>query len=225
MIAFLNYMIPALLAVIFGLIVAWVVSIFALYFAGKFTNPELTAMENASPNDHSPECNADRANVLRRFRSWVERNPYYCRLCHATGITNWIENLAPHGAGFWGMEMSESCRCTENAVCPRCGGIHAQRPFLGFLSDVLWEYGKQIDPKFLSWKSALCLRLSRRLMEWARVDDSWLEEPQPCRFCGWNWGKGADDYAPALPEYPCLCELEKMKDSEREYIREYGRGF
>jgi hypothetical protein len=41
------------------------------------------------------------------------------------------------------------------------------------------------------------------------------DEETPCSSCGWNWGKGKEDFR---PDTECLCWMEDLKDyDEREY--------
>ena len=53
----------------------------------------------------------------------INSNP--CSNCGGTGVTEFIENGAPMGEGFWGMPMAEPCpACLDQGVCPSCGTMN-----------------------------------------------------------------------------------------------------
>lgn len=77
---------------------------------------------------HTVDC------LVRRERRERERRLYlaswrhtYCQKCGGAGIVTWVENGAPHGEGFWPMDMSEPCEaCLGFGKCPRCGHEHGE---------------------------------------------------------------------------------------------------
>ena len=74
-----------------------------------------------------PECDTCRYHKMcrQRVEQWnkaVNEYPNACPKCCGTGFISFTENGAPHGAGYWPMEMQEACECIESDRCPRCGG-------------------------------------------------------------------------------------------------------
>lgn len=56
---------------------------------------------------------------------YVEEWPKFCRDCGGYGAATFIENGAPHGCGFWPMEVQDDCpSCIGKGICPRCGTLN-----------------------------------------------------------------------------------------------------
>lgn len=62
------------------------------------------------------------AQYAVELAAFAAQHPHYCRACGGTGVVRSTENGAPHGAGYWPMEMEEFCpACVEEGRCPLCG--------------------------------------------------------------------------------------------------------
>lgn len=72
--------------------------------------------------EHTEQCLKEFAKYKIRYDAWIAEWPNYCRECNGAGEHHWIENGAPHGAGFWSMPMSEFCEnCVGVGKCSHCG--------------------------------------------------------------------------------------------------------
>jgi hypothetical protein len=71
--------------------------------------------------EHSPECKTREKKTREVYAAYVAKWPHYCRRCNGYGGFTVIENGAPHGAGFWPMEVYDACSCVQYGRCPRCG--------------------------------------------------------------------------------------------------------
>lgn len=72
-----------------------------------------------------PPCNICRyhdtcLNAVTDYNRAAAQYPNACDECLGAGEISYTENGAPHGEGFWPMEMIEPCECIENNKCPRC---------------------------------------------------------------------------------------------------------
>lgn len=67
---------------------------------------------------HDQRCIAQSA----KRQTWVQAHPHFCKKCDANGVVTSTENGAPHGEGFWAMEVADDCEhCLGKGTCPRCG--------------------------------------------------------------------------------------------------------
>lgn len=83
---------------------------------GIFVKPRLRVQT------HTLDC-------WRRERTWQidqkafeEKWPNHCPHCGGGGVVYYTENGAPHGAGFWPMEMTDPCPFCMGQ-CPLCGTV------------------------------------------------------------------------------------------------------
>lgn len=77
-------------------------------------------MTKETKQKHSAACTADWERYEQELAAFEARYPGYCRTCGGTGELRYIENGAPHGAGYWPMLMIELCEDCMGR-CPRCG--------------------------------------------------------------------------------------------------------
>lgn len=74
---------------------------------------------------HTSECLKAQALFRLESEAWQRKYPKSCKTCGATGEVHWTENGAPHGEGFWPMDMADFCEsCIGKGVCPRCGVVN-----------------------------------------------------------------------------------------------------
>lgn len=72
------------------------------------------------------KCDETIEKAEKARREWAEKWPNHCKTCEGHGEFHFTENGAPHGAGYWPMDMSEPCDdCTGKGICPRCGAVDA----------------------------------------------------------------------------------------------------
>jgi hypothetical protein len=69
---------------------------------------------------HTDKCKQQQRKEQWARDTFTELYPNHCPICNGWGVHSYIENLAPHGEGFWGCQMSEPCGCTEQGLCGRC---------------------------------------------------------------------------------------------------------
>lgn len=65
---------------------------------------------------------AQMKKLVEQYEAWWDQWPAACPRCGGEGELFWTENGAPHGAGFWPMDVSEVCECVASGHCARCGG-------------------------------------------------------------------------------------------------------
>lgn len=73
-----------------------------------------------------PPCNLCRyhdtcLNNVVNYNRAAGQYPNACEKCMGAGEIEFTENGAPHGEGYWPMQMIEVCECIENDNCPQCG--------------------------------------------------------------------------------------------------------
>ena len=74
------------------------------------------------PEQHNEDCNRAVTEWIVRAGQFIDAHPKFCRKCLGVGYISYIENLAPHGAGYWPCEMQEPCEeCECKGICPICG--------------------------------------------------------------------------------------------------------
>lgn len=72
-----------------------------------------------------PECDVCKYNEFcrKRVNEWntaIAKYPNACENCCGGGVLEFTENGAPHGEGYWPMQMQEPCSCIEDEKCPQC---------------------------------------------------------------------------------------------------------
>lgn len=78
--------------------------------------------ETWEPEAHNEDCNRAITEWIVRAEKFIETWPKFCRKCLGAGTISYIENLAPHGAGYWPCEMQDACEeCEGKGLCPLCG--------------------------------------------------------------------------------------------------------
>lgn len=71
---------------------------------------------------HLDGCEAFHEHWLDEARTVLQKHPNLCPACFGEGAERWTENGAPHGCGYWPMEMADVCgHCEGQGRCAVCG--------------------------------------------------------------------------------------------------------
>lgn len=73
----------------------------------------------------NPTCH--NFDIALRQKEWDKKYPNGCHACGGSGVESWTENGAPHGAGYWPMDMQDVCSsCVARGCCPLCAYQHGE---------------------------------------------------------------------------------------------------
>jgi len=148
---------------------------------------------------HTKDCiewsKAHKAAAAEYEAKW----PNYCKKCGGMRGDTHYENGAPHGCGYWAMPVSEPCEdCYDK--CSRCGvDLNEVLPDSLLVEEVLRRLDNDVA---LAKQNGYYF--NTYWMEYLDKVEIWYEQEMPCPVCGWNWGKGKDDYHPG-DEDECFC--------------------
>jgi len=71
---------------------------------------------------HQAGCIERHARWLVEATAVLQEHPNLCPACLGEGAERWTENAAPHGCGYWPMEMADACsHCEGQGRCAVCG--------------------------------------------------------------------------------------------------------
>jgi len=63
------------------------------------------------------------ASVTEAQKAYAEQWPSHCRKCGGWGYTTgWMDPSSSGAPGYGGVPWADTCECTEEGRCARCGG-------------------------------------------------------------------------------------------------------